>query len=310
MTTSKELDRYIPTDDSIDDITFDILLKGLVIQGRMEVEGVRIPHLETLDFPRSDPWSKLMMRAILNRRESGVFRGKEITELGVGDGRNLRAVGVGISGAVGVDIEKWRLRVAGVNLVTGAHPLAVETEFWLGDAVAFLKRYREAGKQTVSGWVLACLPQSPVGLNFADKYDGSLLLDPYRTDWEKSGLTLNAAVLDNLRPLADNDLRTLIILSDRVPEETKVELFARTGWEVEQEVRVGEPIQQDPDTGIGWVTQIDDGRRFYEEVGQGTYHPISAIEAERRRLESMESGLGRKDLNVYHGLTVYQLQPK
>lgn len=309
MSTNTELYRYRPTEDPHDDIIFDILFKGLVGQNRIEVEGVRIPHLETLDFPRRDPWSLLMRRAIRDRRDLGAFKGKDVTELGVGDGRNLREVGVGISGAVGIDIELWRLRIAGMNLVTGKHPLTVETELWSGDAVAFLERYREIGKQNVSGWVLACLPQSPAGLNFADRYDGSSLLDSYRSNWERSGLTLNAAVLDNLRPLADSDLRVLIILSDRVPDETKVELFARTGWEVEQKVRPKEPIQQDPDTGIAWVSKIDDGRRFYERIAQD-YQPISAIEAERRRLKSMESGLGRKDLNVYHGLTVYQLQPK
>lgn len=270
----------------------------------LEIDGRTIPHLQTVDFPVSDPWSLHLRRVVANLRTRGVFNGISVTELGIGDGRNIREVGLNVAGVFGVDIEGWRVEVASVNLGTLKPPL----ELWVGDAVTYLQELKRS-KTSIGGWTLMCLPQSPEGLNSADRYDGSSSLDLYRSEWDTSGLTLNAAVLDHLRQVADQSTRVLIILSDRVPEEIKRTLFTQTGWRIERDFRTEQPIQQDPDTGIAWVQRIDDGRRFFERVN-GYFEPVTVFEAEQRRKTSLESGLGREALNLYHHLTVYQLIPK
>lgn len=300
MSITTKIERYIPN-------IAEPLTGERVGQSAITINGQELPHQETLDFPLSDPWSLNMRRIIAKVRESGGFIGQEVTELGVGDGRNLRELGNKAGKALGVDIEDWRLRVAGVNLVTGPAPLDTTVDLWRGDAVEFLQQLEATGRKRLSGWVIMCLPQSPSGVNFADRYDGLSTLDSYRADWEQSGLTLNAATLSNLRERADR-LKVLVILSDRVPPQIRAKLLLETGWQVDREFQTPEPIQQDPDTGIDWVSQIDDGKRFYEWVATD-YRPISAIEAEKRRLASLDSGTGRERLNVYHHLSVYQLSP-
>ncbi len=279
---------------------------GQVGLATLEIGGKAIPHLQTLDFPVSDPWSLHLRRSIAGLRARRVFNGTSVTELGIGDGRNIREVGSSVAGILGVDIERWRVEVAALNLADYAAKLPIE--LWVGDAISYLQELKGTG-ENVSGWAIMCLPQSPEGINLADRYDGASNLSAYRTDWEIAGLTLNAAVLDYLRQVADQTLRALIILSDRIPEEIKHSLFVRTGWEVEQATRTPEPIQQDPDTGIAWVSRVDDGRRFFERI-DGYFEPVTAFDAEQRRKVSLESGLGREVLNLYHHLTVYQLRPK
>lgn len=295
------MERYIPKKGY--PFTFSPDQVGLTT---LEIDGRTIPHLQTVDFPVSDPWSLHLRRAVADLRTRGDFNGISVTELGIGDGRNIREVGSGVTGVLGIDIERWRVEAAVLNLAE--HAAKSSFELWVGDAVTYLQELKRS-KTSIGGWALMCLPQSPEGLNSADRYDGASNSAAYRTDWEMSGLTLNAAVLDHLRQVADQTLRVLIILSDRVPDEIKHSLFTITGWEVEQATRTPEPIQQDPDTGIAWVSRVDDGRRFYEKVGN-SYNPITAIEAELRREQSLQSGLGREVLNVYHGLTVYQLRGK
>lgn len=302
MAIQPEIERYI----SNDEVKLALEQTGSTI---IEVGGEAFPHKETLDFPLSDPWSLTMRGAIAQVKEEGSFERQLVTELGIGDGRNIREAGKGINEVLGVDIEKWRLQIAGVNLVTGPARLQIPVDLWVADAVEFLQKIRAIGRNRLSGWAFMCLPQSPSGLNFADRYDGLSTLESYLTDWDRYGLTLNAGTLDNLRKVA-GDLRTLIILSDRVPEEVRTRLIIQIGWQVERQFQTKEPIQQDPDTGIGWVSQIDDGKRFYELVASGEYSPISAEEAERRRLASLASGRGRDELNVYHHLVVYQLRPR
>lgn len=302
MAIQSGIERYIPNKKIS-------LIGNPVRHTEIAIKNQVFPHLETVDFPYSDPWSIFMRRVIAAVREEGWFKGQSITEFGIGDGRNIREVGSGIKEAVGVEIEKWRLQTAGVNLVTGAARLSCPVDLWRADVVEFLQKFKQTtDRNRLSGWVIMCLPQSPEGLNTADRYDGSFTLDSYRTDWDLYGLTLNAATLDNLRAIADSNLRVLTILSDRVPPEMRLKMISKTGWQVERQFQTPKPIQQDPDTGVHWVSEIDDGQRFYELVVSGQYCSISAIEAEKRRLASVVSGGGRDELNVYHHLTIYQLR--
>lgn len=305
MATIYNLERYIPGVNG-DRFSFS---SDQVSPTTLNVKGRVVPHLETKDFPISDPWSVYLREILGKTRDQGVFTGQPVTEFGIGDGRNVRVLGLHPTSVLGVDVENWRVGVAGANLTTDPDFSKTPLELWSADAVDFLQESKKAGNR-INGWVVMCLPQSPDGLNTADKYDRSPLLNDYRRDWEAAGLTLNAAVLDNLRSVVDPNLRALIILSDRVPKEIREELFIRTGWQVEQRYVTEFPIQQDPDTGIGWVAKIDDGQGFYEAVSPDQYFPISAIEAETRRLKSFYSGLGRFDLNVYHHLNVYQVKGK
>lgn len=301
MNKRVELERYISI--AGEPVSFCPNQVGLTT---LEIDGKSIPHLQTVDFPISDPWSIHLRDSIANRRSKGVFDGVLVTELGIGDGRNIREVGSSIAGMLGVDIERWRVEVASINLA--GYSLKSPFELWVVDAVTYLQELKRVG-MNLPGWAILCLPQSPEGENFADRYDGASNLDTYRSDWDESGLTLNAAILDHLREVSDLNLRALIILSDRVPEEIKRSFFTRTGWVVENLDRTIIPIQQDPDTGIAWVSKIDDGKRFFERI-DGHFEPITAVEAEKRRRQSLDSGLGREVLNVYHNLTVYQLRPK
>ena len=301
MAIQTNIERYIPKDA----VKLPQYQVGITTIG---VGGSIFQHIETLDFPLHDPWSLFMRGVVARVRQRRGFEGQLVTELGIGDGRNIREAGRGVKEVLGVDIEEWRLKAAGVNLVTGPARLEIPVELWRAEAVEFLRNFGTIGRHRLSGWAFMCLPQSPSGLNFADRYDGSLTLNSYHADWDRSGLTLNAGALDNLRKVA-GDLRTLIILSDRVPADIRIRLINQTGWQIERQVQTSEPIQQDPDTGIGWVSQIDDGGRFYELVAPKQYSSISATEAEKRRLESLVSGLGRDRLNVFHHLTVYQLRP-
>lgn len=278
---------------------------------QLVVEGRVFPHIQTLDFPLepADPWSTVMRKAIGRIRKEGGFCGREFTELGIGDGRNVREAGESLRSVLGIDIEGWRLQAAGENLITGSVPLGVPVELWQADAVELLANLELTGRKRLSGWVVACLPQSPSGENSADTYDGLISLRDYRSQWDRFGLTLNAAMLDSLRRVANDELRALIILNDRVPAGIQEGMLSGTGWEVQRRFQTHEPIQQDPDTGVEWVVPIDDGQRFFELTVYG-YTPISALEAEKRRLTSIASGRGRNSLNVYHHLTVREITPK
>jgi hypothetical protein len=237
-------------------------------------------------------------------RAKDFFVGQKITEFGIGDGRNIRTLGSN-AGVFGIDIEKWRVEVASINLAYDR--IHDGFKLWSGDVLHYLQKLVRSGAN-LTGRVIMCLPQSTEGQNTSDRYEESLSLHHYKSQWGASGLALNAGVLDALKEIADGSLRALVCLSDRVPEETKQRLFSETGWVVEDIFKTPDPIQQDPDTGVFWVTKIDDGQRFFEKVAN-RFSPISASEAERRRLafESSQPGAG---LNVYHGLSIYQLRRK
>lgn len=300
MSATNDLERYRP--EIRDRFSFT---EDQVERGQLQVEGRNVPHIQTSDFPVSDPWSKFLRANIEDLRRRGFFRGKEINEGGSGDGRNLFAAGGDVARITGIDIDRWRVGVSVANIETNGR--RVDSELWVGDVTAFFKECRREGR-VIKDRMIFCLPQSPQGLNHADSYAGEEGLGDYEAEWGRLGLTLNAAALDTLRLVAHRDLRTLIIFSGRIPDEVLNSLFNRTGWEVERKATTKEPIQQDPDTGISYVIPVDDGRRFFEKNPDGRYLYISALEAEKRRDESFRSGLGRRALNVYHDLTVFQLK--
>lgn len=268
-----------------------------------------VPHFETTDFELRDPWSRELRKAIREESARGGFKGKPVTEFGAGDGRNLREIGTDTGPIVAVDVDEWRLVAAAANLTSDQRDRQIE--LWHGDAVDYLSAVQTEGKK-IAGRAIMCLPQSPAGLNAADKIQPKPNLTQFQPRWGEFGLTLNAAVLTRLSEVATEDLRTMVIVSNRVLDRERAALPKETGWEVERQIEITQ-VQQDPDTPIGWVERFDDGFRFFETVaenGDGTkYCPIPAKEAENRRATCLAEGHGRETLNVYHGLTIWRLAP-
>lgn len=274
--------------------------------GTNSFANTEYPHIETSDFPQDDPWSLHMTSVITMLREKGAFAGKDVTELGVGDARNLIRAGRDVTRFTGVDIDPWRLGIGLGNLKNNPLTENIPAEGWDADAISVLEAWTQQERR-ISGYVFACLPQSPEGQNAADAYQADDPLYKEFTRWNSVGLTLNAAALQRLRPLVDQDnTHVLLMLSDRVPAKTRETMIGETGWHIAAEYPTNYPIQQDPDTGIAWVQQIDDGNRFYEYTPQGIYTPISAHIAEERR----KASTGRENLNVFHHLSVYDLTPR
>lgn len=276
----------------------------------IETRSGRVKILETNDFPTTDPWSEFFRETLKNLTEEGFFEGEEVVEFGIGDGRNELVIG-NVGKIIGIDIDSWRLKVASENLKRCKITKNIPTDLYHQHAAAFLEWHIISNKK-LGGRGIMCLPQSPYGVNHADTYsnndnnDVAQLLTLYEKTWGEYGLTLNAAVLDKLRHVVNSDFRQVVILSDRITDEIKNQLFAETGWEVERNFKTIEPIQQDPDTPIGWVTEIDDEKRFFEKIENG-FIPITAVIAEKRREESKGK---RNNLNVYHDLSIYVLKPK
>jgi hypothetical protein len=280
--------------------------------------GQKVFLAETSDFPYDDPWSELKRGVISGLVAAGSFEGRDIFEAGIGDGRNVVAAGFAKdtdTRLVGIELDDWRLGLARENL----DALGVASErvsLHQGDIIDWLLNVPD---KPLTGWGLACLPQAPraAAENDADGYRDLGTLKPFRDiligehSIEDYGLTLNAAFLATLRKKVDPaDFDVLITLSDRVPVEVLTKLFSSTGWSIANTHFAPRPIQQDPDTGIAWVNGFDDGFRFWEKDDRGEFVPISAAEAERRRLDSLSSGdQARENLNVHHGLSVYHLRP-
>jgi len=273
---------------------------------RVNLAGENVDHLETWDFDTKDPWSVFKRQEIGIRRLAGWFNGQTVLEFGSGDGRNFREAGKDATRVIGVEKEEWRSAAAWHNLVNieGRSPETVE--IWTGCAVDYLTKLRDE-KKKVNVRVIACLPQSPEGINTADKYDASFNIASYKADWDKAGLTLNAAALDNLRKVASAETRALVIISDRVLPKDQSRLFRETGWEIVAQAKTKDPVQQDPDTGVAYVQAYDDRERFWEKAN-GVFRPIDAVTAENRRLQSMQTQ-GRAALNVYHDLTEFEIRP-
>lgn len=280
----------------------------------------QIPVLETGDFPFDDPWSTLTRQVVSGLREEGAFDGQDFLEAGIGDGRNtILAADLGEGGAqtlTGIELDNWRLDLARHNLsLVGLDSgrLALHR----GDIVEWL----ESGDQPIEGWSLACLPQAPgfAAENDADGYDeeaGSLErfhgMELGEYDVDTYGLTLNAAYLAALRSrIASGNFNALLTLSDRVPSGVLEELFTKTGWKIAETYAADEPVQQDPDTSVGWTIIFDDGERFRERDVNGDFVPLRALVAETRRRSGLlvHGDHARDDLNVYHGLSVYRLHP-
>lgn len=289
-----------------------------------DVGGKEVELLETADFPLGDPWSELLRGRIEAIADEGDFDGAIILEAGSGDGRNALAAGIWDSSRgityVGVDVDGWRSQLARHNFDTVGVP--EENALLLeGDIIEWL----EISDGPLRGWGIACLPQAPEGEGTASHADG---YDPDASSLAKArgiwlddrpvddyGLTLNAAFLQTLRAkVAEDDFNLLITLSDRVPPSVLQELFACTGWELagEHTDENDTLVQQDPDTSVEYVEVFDDGQRFYEQTAEG-HQPITAREAEVRRRHSLENATdadaARDNLNVFHGLNVFQLRP-
>lgn len=276
---------------------------------------------ETADFPYDDPWSTLTRRVVNELREAGQLDGRDFLEAGLGDGRNaLLALDMGEGGAsrlTGIELDDWRLAAAARNLTAaGVDPDRVDLH--QTDIVEWL----QSGDHFIRGLSLACLPQAPRSAteNDADGYQDLDSLGPFHDvkieghTVDEYGLTLNAAYLGALRRrvIPDGDSTALVTLSDRVPRTVLERLFDKTGWKIFDVHQAEEPVQQDPDTGIGWIIRFDDGERFQKKDEEGQFVPISAMEAETRRQESLAyAGAEARDLlNVYHGLSVYHLYPR
>jgi len=283
---------------------------------RLEIGESSIPWVETADFPITDPWSVHTRNVIRRVRSTGGFAG-DFFEAGIGDARNVVLTGAHKHGRniTGVDLDGWRVNLAEQNLARVGIPQE-RLRLHQADVVAFLQDTR--GEKTINGWGIACLPQAP-GVethNHADGIDSTLPSLAHVKDLKVSGhkadevgLTLNAAFLDSLRVRVQKDkFNLLLTMSDRVPPNIKKDLFEKTGWEIVEEHRTEKPVQQDPDTGVAFVQNFDDGRRFFQKTETGFYLPISAKTAEARRAESEQNG-GRDALNVHHHISVYHLRP-
>lgn len=275
----------------------------------IEVFGIK-NFAERTTFPLSDPWSVIMRTTIEQLGRQGRLDGHDVFEPGIGDARNIAAMAKftdSIGRVLGVDIDPIALAAAEHNLYYLSSTLTQKSDLHPADAIELLVD-KHAKSERLCGWTFVCLPQSPQGDNTADAYELSDLLNPYLEKWDTYGLPLNAVILDYLGRVAADDLNVLLILSGRVPSQIREQLIHTTGWAINAEHQTTSPIQQDPDTGIAWVIDFDDGERFFERR-DGLFVPLPAYEAEQRRQEALQSGADRDGLNVYHHLSVYELQP-
>jgi hypothetical protein len=297
----------------------------LIRERPTELDGLgEIVLEETADFPYDDPWSELTRRVVTDLRVAGAFDGQPFFEAGLGDARNALlaldlGTGTGAERVTGIELDDWRLEAAARNL-SAAGIEDGRSDLHLSDVVEWLS----ADDARLSGWGLACLPQAPreATENDADGYQDFGTLEVYHeiplgdADVDTYGLTLNAAFLDRLRQRVEpGDFDALVTLSGRVPVEVLRELFAETGWKVADVHTAEQPVQQDPDTGVGWTIPFDDGERFKERNPDGSFSPLRALHAEARRRSGLtvvhgDDHAAREALNVYHDLSVFHLQPE
>ncbi len=268
----------------------------------------------TGDFGPDDPWSVHTREVIAHLGGQGLFAGRPVRELGSGDGRNgFIALGNGASEYTAVELEEWRGDLAKKNAATLG--LGELVQHHSGEAVAWVNNADPATFDNAV--VVACLPQVPRSEETTHTSDaiveqpsfgdvGDIRLGELTV--AQSGLTLVAASLRALRnkitPASDADL--LFVLSDRLPEQTKQELFRQTGWQERRVYRTPEPVPQDPDTSAAIFAVADDGRRFFEQSGT----PISAQEAEQRRhaaLGIIAAGGARPDGYPHHHVSIHHL---
>jgi hypothetical protein len=264
-------------------------------------------------FPDTDPWGIMKRDVITAHASKGGFDGRVILEGGIGAGGNVIACGKNIAGIIGVEIDKELISLAEYNLsnIRPNIPRAIINS----DIVDYLSSFE--GK--FEGTAIFCLPQSK-----SDESDGlegsinsitdtySIVRDHGLEKFDKYGLNLNAAALQSLGQISTSQTDCFIILNGRIPENEIYKMFQHTGW-IPQE-RIENIVQQDPDTDISWMREIQDEARFMDKDG----YRIDFGDAYGRLLNAMNESLGnveeaRKILrahgDVRHKLMVYRLSP-
>lgn len=286
-------------------------------QTTIKVGSESLDILAAKDFPPDDPWSKGMRNILINQISS--FAEKDLYEFGIGDARNEEVIKHTLNEQslqpptkiIGIELDEWRKDLAYHNLEKSGNKVSYELHN--ADAVTWLEGLND--NEQLQGNAILCLPQAPSSgtENHADGYDENNL--PTGAEkWNQYGLGLNFSVLSGLSPKVENDFRAFAMFSGRVPQDKLNEMFADAGWGITQKHDAG-MAQQDPDTSVEYTTTFDNNSLFYEKNEYGDFTPISAKIAEERRSEARKAeednaGTGRKNLNVYHKLAVYELQPK
>lgn len=286
-----------------------VSLGGLIDNGSLHIGEQEKPHFISVDFPPSDPWSKFFRRRIRELGQQHWFDGKPLLEFGIGDARNEREVGGGITQIIGIDVVEKKLDAAWENLQSDNSLRFVSTELYHMPAQDFLELWNTKKRGKFSGRVLMCLPQSKT--KFLQR---STTADVYRehwvkhiehvffSRWEKYGLTLNATVLERLRKIVADDTEVLMILSDRIMPEAREQLIQSKGWTILDTDR--QRVQQDWDTNLDWMKGLekkDDGKRFFDKEGNSL--PTDAAIDRINQVNSPD------ELDVYHDVTVYRLKP-
>ncbi len=255
---------------------------------------------------------------------AGLFAGRHFIELGGGDGRNgWAALNYGSStGAEAghyttVELESWRDQLAGHN----AERLGLRDKVsrHIGDAVAWVQGTGpESFDRSV---VFACLPQVPADSETASTADGVIAQELFGDVGEirlgeltvaQAGLTLVAASLKALRSKVtpESGLDALYVLSDRLTDEIKAQLFRATGWRQADVYTTEKPVPQDIDTSVAVFANTDDGQRFYDSQGK----PLTARAAEERRRRALQSGGHRAAAALsagypHHYVSIHHLIP-
>ncbi|HWY78972.1 MAG TPA: hypothetical protein VNW29_01300 [Candidatus Sulfotelmatobacter sp.] len=277
-------------------------MNGLIGRAPIKV-GSKIIEIDfTKDFPLTDGWSVFKGEVIKLRRKRGNFSGRDGTEAGVGDGRNLLYAGVtretlerGIH-VTGVDIDPWRAVLAYQNLLSAGVPdnqLSIMVGGVVNELVA------RDPDTLYQGWNFACLPQAPGAetISTADGIDATrdtldggrdLALGPLSVD--QYGLSLNAAYLEALRNrVTEVGTDVQVTLSGRVPTLVRNRLFRQTGWQIKEIFRTRLPVRQDVDTGVAFVGQFaaeldsQRGEGFFESPDGEHFFPLDPYIAEERR---------------------------
>jgi len=267
-----------------------------------------INHIEMTEFPIADPWSQLMQQATRRLAEAGGCDYKTLLGLGIGDGRNERIAanivnsrGAHLEGIIGVDIDSRKLALALKNLHNDNFDGLLKKgsiRLYEGDATTFLNSWNNHQDKPFSGVAFMCLPQTKGMGTSSDVVNADESHKPFEQDWDKYGLSLNAATLSSLRNIASDEATTLLVLSGRLPEKIRKKLINDTGWQINDSINGR--VKQDKDTPLDWMLELkdmDDGTLFYDEQGQSL--PIT--EAINRH---------NQGLPIYHDVYVYQIQPK
>ena len=97
----------------------------------------------------------------------------------------------------------------------------------------------------------------------ADTYHEELLPE-FAQKYNRWGLGLNAAVLGTLVNHVGNYTDVSAVFSGRVPENVIRDMINELGWKVVEVVQTPEPIQQDPDTDIAFVSEY--ANTTYEDL--------------------------------------------